>query len=71
MSPAVSKLNELCEEVEECGHHFALVIDIATSGTQLSERGKLGLTEYGMYSLRRFAQLEKELLNYRSSCIPN
>lgn len=71
MSNVGQVLDELCEEVAECGNRFALIVDIATIDEPLSQRAKLGLTEYGISSIERFIEFEAKLLNYKRSCVPS
>lgn len=62
---------ELRGEVEECGNTFALFVDISTSGLNLSERGRLALTEYGRNSQARYDNIEAQLRTYEPNIPPS
>ena len=40
--------SKLREELEECGHRFALLVYLLGSSLQLPQRAKLALFEYGV-----------------------
>ncbi|NWB76022.1 hypothetical protein HX805_26470 [Pseudomonas sp. G5001] len=62
---------KLREEFEECGHSFALLIDVLTADLYLTPRAKLALLEYGMAQLKRFEQAEERLHNYVEAATPS
>lgn len=62
---------EMRDQFEECGHSFALLVDLCTSDVQLTERSKLALTEYGKSSLNRFEHAEAMLRNYETDAAPS
>lgn len=71
MNDAQQILNELCEEVTELGHRLALIVEVVTTDEQLSRRAKAGLTEYGINSVERFAEVEAKLIDYKNTCAPS
>lgn len=62
---------EIRDELEECGHSLALLVDLCTSDVQLTERSKLALTQYGKNSLDRFAHAEAMLRDYETDKTPS
>lgn len=68
-----SKLStfEIREEFEECGHSFALVIELLTAELHLSNRAKLALIEYGNTQLDRFEKAEAKLRDYVEDTTPS
>jgi len=62
---------KLREEFEECGHSFALLIDLLTADLHLTQRAKLALIEYGVAQLDRFEQAEAKLRAYVEEATPN
>ncbi len=62
---------KLREEFEECGHSFALLIDVLTADMRLTPRAKLALLEYGVAQLNRFEQAEERLRDYVEDTTPS
>lgn len=62
---------QLREEFEECGHSFALLIDVLTADMRLTPRAKLALLEYGITQLNRFEKAEERLRNYVEEAMPS
>lgn len=59
------------EEFEECGHSFALVIELLTAELHLSNRAKLALIEYGTAQLERYERAEARLSDYVEDVTPS
>lgn len=62
---------KLREEFEECGHSFALLIDLLTADLYLTPRAKLALLEYCVAQLKRFEQAEEQLHDYVEDATPS
>lgn len=62
---------KLREEFEECGHSFALFIDLLTADLHLTQRARLALIEYGNAQLDRFEKAEARLRDYVEDTAPS
>lgn len=71
MKPSKNCTLNIREEFEECGHSFALVIELLTAELHLSNRAKLALIEYGNAQLDRFEKAEIKLRDYMEDATPN
>lgn len=64
-------LLDLREELQECEYSISLVVDISTSGIQLSEGGRLGFVELGITSMRRLHTAVAKLNDYTEGSLPS
>ena len=71
VKPAQRCMLEIRDEFEECGHSFALVIELLTAELHLSNRARLALIEYGNVQMDRFEKAEAKLRDYVEDTTPN
>lgn len=71
VKPAQRCALEIRDEFEECGHSFALVIELLTAELHLSNRARLALIEYGNVQMDRFEKAEAKLRDYVEDTTPN
>lgn len=64
-------LIELIDDIERIGDKIVLIMNIATSEQQLSERARRGFLEYGIDTINSFSDIENKIKNYRDSCTPS
>lgn len=64
-------LIELIDDIEKLGDKIVLIMDIATSEQQLSERARRGFLECGIDMINSFGEIESRIKSYRKSCAPS
>lgn len=71
MTNNVQRMMELREEFQECENSLSFVVDVTTSNVELSERGRLGFTEFGITSVRRLSAAVAKLSDYAEGSLPS
>ncbi|NMX87148.1 hypothetical protein HBO11_16470 [Pseudomonas sp. WS 5010] len=64
-------LIELIDDIEQLGDKLMLIVNIATSEHQLTERARRGFLEYGIDTINSFSAIETRIKIYRKSCAPS
>lgn len=62
-------LTRLADDLENHGNLLALLTELPSS--QLSERGRVGLSQFSLIILEDFQRIEIQLKNYRASIAPS
>lgn len=71
MAATAIDVTELRGEIQDFANSLALLVDIMASGIPLSERGQVGLLEFGHYSQQRIIAVEEKLRYYGEANDPS
>ncbi len=71
MAAIAIDVTELRGEIQEFANSLALLVDVIGSGIPLSERGQVGLLEFGHYSQQRIIAVEEKLRSYADGNDPS